>query len=476
MIVLGTDTHKRSHTIAAVSAATGELLGELTVPVGAKGFAALVVWARQLGSERVWAIEDCRHVSASFERFLIQRGERVLRVPTKLMADSRRRARGRGKSDSIDALAVARAALREGLDVLPAAQLEGAELDLRLLVDHRERLVRQRVAINNTLQWHPHDIWPELRLPGSSLFYGNWGLRIARRLARAERRAFASPETSCAASRALAGHQGARGRDRSPRRPNHAAAALRARLWAADRGQARRRGRWRAAVRDRCQARPGRRRRSDSCQLRQYQPPPPGGNRQINATIHRIAITRSRCHPETQDYVARKRAEGKSTKEAYLHDVEDADCREAVLLESQPQISGSATDFQQCVAAGSIVGMWVCWLAILLFVLAPSTARADGTIAQAGTELRYVSDVRTLGLGDSKEFAAFECAPAATPCLQFSHGDQGIRAGVGCVQVANLATIAACSPNVASVRLTLNDGDDFVKVFEGVPPNDDGRR
>ena len=44
MIVLGADTHKRSHTIAAVSAATGELIGEQTVVVGAKGFAALVVW------------------------------------------------------------------------------------------------------------------------------------------------------------------------------------------------------------------------------------------------------------------------------------------------------------------------------------------------------------------------------------------------------------------------------------------------
>ena len=41
-----------------------------------------------------------------------------------------------------------------------------------------------------------------------------------------------------------------------------------------------------------------------------------GGNRQINAAIHRVAVTRLRCHPETQDYIARKRAEGKSTKEA----------------------------------------------------------------------------------------------------------------------------------------------------------------
>jgi transposase len=186
MIVLGADTHKRSHTIAAVSAATGELMSERTVQVGVKGFDALVVWARELGSERVWALEDCRHVSGSFERLLIERGDRVVRVPTRLMANTRRGGRERGKSDSIDAIAVARAALREGLDALPAAQLEGPELDLRLLVDHRERLVRQRVALNNTLQWHLHDIWPELRLPGSSLFHGNWGPRVARRLARAE--------------------------------------------------------------------------------------------------------------------------------------------------------------------------------------------------------------------------------------------------------------------------------------------------
>jgi transposase len=46
--------------------------------------------------------------------------------------------------------------------------------------------VRQRVALNNTLQWHLHDLWPELQLPGSSLFYGNWGPRVAGPLARTE--------------------------------------------------------------------------------------------------------------------------------------------------------------------------------------------------------------------------------------------------------------------------------------------------
>jgi transposase len=186
MIVLGADTHKRSHTIAAVSATSGELLGEQTVQSGVKGAAELLRWARGLGEERVWAIEDCRHVSGALERFLIERGERVLRVQATLMSASRRQARGRGKSDSIDALAVARAALREGLDRLPAAHLDGPELDLRLLVDHRERLVRQRVAINNTLQWHLHDLWPDLQFPAGALFHGTWGPRIARRLARSD--------------------------------------------------------------------------------------------------------------------------------------------------------------------------------------------------------------------------------------------------------------------------------------------------
>src|SRR4051794_21079923 len=67
MIVLGADTHKRSHTVAAVAAGTGELLGEQTVPVGRRGFDAMLQWARGLDEDRVWALEDCRHVSGSLE-------------------------------------------------------------------------------------------------------------------------------------------------------------------------------------------------------------------------------------------------------------------------------------------------------------------------------------------------------------------------------------------------------------------------
>src|SRR5215208_2444051 len=106
MIVLGADMHKRSHTVAAVAASTGELVGDKTVQLGDGGFAAALDWASGLGDDRVWALEDCRQVSGAFERFLLVQGERVVRVATRSMAGERRAGRERGKSDRIDALAV----------------------------------------------------------------------------------------------------------------------------------------------------------------------------------------------------------------------------------------------------------------------------------------------------------------------------------------------------------------------------------
>lgn len=106
MIVIGTDTHKRTHTCGAVFAGTGQLAGELTAAAREPGFRELLDWGRDIDEERIWAIEDCRHVSGSFERFLVATGERVVRVPPKLMGQSRRGERTAGKSDPIDAPAV----------------------------------------------------------------------------------------------------------------------------------------------------------------------------------------------------------------------------------------------------------------------------------------------------------------------------------------------------------------------------------
>src|ERR687888_2658235 len=124
MIVIGTDPHKSQHTAAAAEAATGELLDDLTVSSKPKGHAELLRWGRALGPERIWAIEDCRHLTANLERYLVAHGERVVRVAPKHMAGARRSVRERGKSDAIDALAVARAALAEGIERLPAAFLD----------------------------------------------------------------------------------------------------------------------------------------------------------------------------------------------------------------------------------------------------------------------------------------------------------------------------------------------------------------
>src|SRR5829696_8936833 len=186
MIVIGTDTHKRTHTCGAVDALTAAARAEFTAPARTGSFGKLVRWARALDAERVWAIEDCRHVSGAFERFLIARGERIVRVAPKHMAGARRSSRERGKSDSIDAFSVARAALKEGIENLPGAHLDGAALDIRLLVDHREDLIAARTADQQRLRWHLHDLWPELEIPVGALDTRKWLGKISGRLARAQ--------------------------------------------------------------------------------------------------------------------------------------------------------------------------------------------------------------------------------------------------------------------------------------------------
>lgn len=157
MVTLGVDAHKRVHTAVAVNE-LGAKLDERTVAATSVGHLELLTWA-QRWSERTWAIEDCRHLCRLLSRDLVVAGERVVHVPPKLMAGARRSARTRGKSDPIDALAVARAALRE--PHLPTARLDGPERELRLLIDHRDDLVGERTRLENRLRWYLH----ELQLP-----------------------------------------------------------------------------------------------------------------------------------------------------------------------------------------------------------------------------------------------------------------------------------------------------------------------
>jgi transposase len=165
MVTLGADTHKSTHTVVAVDD-TGRQLGQRTVPATSAGHLQLMQWASQWPDRR-WAIEDCRHLSRRLEADLLRGGAFVLRVPPRLMAGARRSSRSPGKSDPIDALAVARAALRE--TDLPLAALDGPERDVRLLLDHREDLVAERTRMQNRLRWHVHELDPAAAPPLRSL-------------------------------------------------------------------------------------------------------------------------------------------------------------------------------------------------------------------------------------------------------------------------------------------------------------------
>ncbi len=165
MVTFGGDSHKRTHTLVAVDE-NGRQLGERTVAATPNAHMDALGWARQW-PERRWALENCRHLSRVLERDLLSAGEAVVQVSPKLMGLARRTGRELGKSDPIDALAVARAALRE--PHLPVAQLEGRSREVKLLVDHREDLVGERTRIQNRLLWHLHELEPGYQVVASGL-------------------------------------------------------------------------------------------------------------------------------------------------------------------------------------------------------------------------------------------------------------------------------------------------------------------
>jgi transposase len=164
MVTIGSDSHKSTHTLV-VADANGRQLGQKTVQATPDGHLEALRWASRWPDRR-WALEDCRHLSRRLEGDLLRAGETVVRVPPKLMAGARKGARTTGKSDPIDALAVARAALREEL---PLARLEGASREARVLVDHREDLVAERTRMQNRLRWLLHELEPGYPIPPRAL-------------------------------------------------------------------------------------------------------------------------------------------------------------------------------------------------------------------------------------------------------------------------------------------------------------------
>lgn len=320
MIVIGADTHKSTHTCVAAERATGLPCGELQAAARKPGFAELVAWGRRLGEERIWALEDCRHVSGSFERFLVARGETVVRVAPKLMGQSRKGSRESGKSDPIDALAVARAALKEGPETLPAAHLDRPALELKLLLDHREDLVKSRSSDQQRLRWHLHDLWPELEIPAGGLDRAKWLDRISGKLRRAEQGARVR-----VARELVSGIRQPTRRIRELEREITELVAAQApgllelpgcgaltaaKLIAETAGVERFSSDAKFARIAGVAPIPASSGRRDRHRLDRR------GNRQLNCALHRLAVNQKRLHPPAGAYLARKREEGKTKREA----------------------------------------------------------------------------------------------------------------------------------------------------------------
>jgi transposase len=324
MIVIAADTHKSTHTFAAVEAATGRLAAERTFAADEAGMLAVLRWANGLAAagERVFALEDCRHVSGRLERFLVASGERVIRVAPKLMGASRRAERSPGKSDSIDARAVARAVLERGVDAFPVAWLDERGLEIRLLVDHRGDLVAERTRLQSRLRWHLVELDAELeaRLPAGGLDRTVWLDRIARRLAaRAQSARVRVARDELRRIRELCRQVSKLERELatlvSAHRPELlalpgcgviSAATLIGRTAGAERFPTDGHFARLAGVAP-IPASSGRR---DRQRLNR------GGDRQLNAALHRIAVAQGQHHPPAKAYLARKQAERKTRMDA----------------------------------------------------------------------------------------------------------------------------------------------------------------
>jgi transposase len=314
MIVIGVDVHKHSLTAVAVDE-LGRTLAEYAGLVDEQ----VLVWARSLESERLWAVEDCRHVTRGLEQTLLGQGEQLVRVPPRLTAPQRRRNRTRGKSDLIDALAIARAALQEPALAGPHVGEETLR-ELKLLVDHRDDLVDERRRCQQRLRWHLHALDPVLQVPLGGLDRDVWLDRLGRQLARREqttqlriaRDLLARCRTLTRSILELDRELQTRTQGLAPRLlelpgcgPLSAAKLL-------------------------CEIGPIDRFLTDA-QLARHAGVAPldassgkhqrhrldrGGNRQLNCALHRIAITQGRVYPPARAYLERKQSEGKTRREA----------------------------------------------------------------------------------------------------------------------------------------------------------------
>jgi transposase len=360
MIVIGADTHKRNHTLVAVDGHTGALRGQRQIPATDAGSLDALRFAVGLDDERVWAIEDCRHVSSRLEAALMAAGEHVIRVPAGKTMQARKVSRQAGKSDPIDARAVALTVVRDGVDSFPVAFTDEHALEIRVLCDFREQLIAERTRMINRLRWHLVTIAPHIeasiaqaalkgphvcarvtrqlaRLPISPQ------LRVARRLmrriteiGREERELLADLKSLIQAHTPLLLEQQGCGTVTAAIIIGHTAGARR---FSTDAQFARHTGT--API-------PASSGNTQRHRLHR------GGDRQLNRAIHIIALCRAQWDPQTRAYLDRKLAERKTKLEA-LRCLKRYIARQIwrLLYSAEPLLTSPTTESSQRTAVGA---------------------------------------------------------------------------------------------------------------------------
>jgi transposase len=317
-IIVGVDTHKHAHTAVAIDA-LGTRRGSTTVPVSAEGYRALEAWARSFGSIRAFGVEGTGSYGAGLSRFLCEQGHSVLEIDR----PSRRVRHRKGKSDPLDAEAAARAVLGGQAVGLPKSGTGMVEM-IRHLKAARDTAVKARTQAMLTLKalivGAPSALRERLeRIVGRTA--------LIRHLAALRPGPIDSTEASAKASlRALARRWLAlddeiRNHDVHLERLTRLSApelveahgmgagtAAEMLLLVGDNPE---RIRSEGAFAKLCGACPIPASSGKTSRHRLNR----GGDRRANAALHRVVVVRMRRHRPTLDYVTRRRAEGKSTRE-----------------------------------------------------------------------------------------------------------------------------------------------------------------
>lgn len=319
VVLIGADVHKKSHTFVAVDAA-GKQIGQVTVHATHSGHEKAYRWAQKsfIEQDRRWGLEDCRHLTGLLERDLLAHGEPVVRVPAKLMARQRATARTRGKSDPIDALAVARAMARE--EDLPTASTDEQAREVKLILARREDLVAERTRVINRLRWHLHELDPEVDPQPRALIHRPAQARVREVIEASEGivaeiagMVLADLERLCHSISELDTRLRAMVREVEPvllEIPGCADLSA-AKIIAETAGITRFANEGKYAMFAGCAPIPVWSGKTEG-RVRLNR----GGNRQLNCAIHRIAITQIRLEGPGKDYYERLREQGKTVMEA----------------------------------------------------------------------------------------------------------------------------------------------------------------